>query len=485
MMKKTIRILSLVLVLLHCSGISPANEQTMDYLQVSGLIDLRTDFSDGAHTLEYIIELAETRGFDVLFLNEHDLLTVEYGLWPLRNIFKKRENRSSLLKNGVENYFNQIQTASIKFPETILIPGTESSPFYYWKGSLFKRNLTLCDYEKHLLTVGLEMEKDYEDLPIIHNKIISKFHVPVFSIGLFLLAIALYLGLFRKNRRKILRYSGILLVVFCFLLIVNNFFFKKFLYSPYQGYQGILPYQSLIDYVNSRGGIIFWNHPETKSGQGKLGPVFRETAPYPQVLSESIGYTGFAAIYAEGITITEPGGLWDQILLEYCEGKREKPIWGISTADFHEEGHAGEKLGNFPTVFLVKEKSKKNILDALKKGRMYASRGDVDLPRLRLREFYISDSKSSQRGVMGEEIQIVGTPEIHILISTDDPGEVNPLKVRLIRDGKLLKEFSGKTPLEINFLDEISKPGRKAYYRLDVRDSRNRIVVSNPIFVIF
>lgn len=484
-MTKKIRMFSFVLALLFFAGISPANGKTLDYLQVPGLIDLRTDFSDGAHRLEYIIELAKKRGFDVLFLNEHDLLTVEFGLWPLRNILKKRENRSSILKNGVENYLNQIQMTSIKFPETILIPGTESSPFYYWKGSLFKRNLTLCDYEKHLLVIGLEKERDYEDLPIIHNKIISKLQIPAFPIGLFLLAIALYLGFFRKNRRKILRFLGILMVVFCFLLIVNNFFFKKSLYSPYQGYQGIAPYQSLIDYVNSRGGIIFWNHPETKSGQAKLGPVFRETTPYPQVLSESIGYTGFAAIYAEGITITEPGGLWDQILLEYCEGKRERPIWGISTADFHEEGHAGEKLGNFPTVFLVKEKSKKNILDALKKGRMYASRGDVDLPRLKLREFYISDSKSSQRGVMGEEIQIVGTPEIHILLSTDEPGEVNPLKVRLIRDGKLLKEFSGETPLKINFLDEFTKPGRKVYYRLDVRDSRDRIVVSNPIFVIF
>lgn len=483
-MKKTIKIFSLVLTLLCIGGISPANGEILNYLQVPGLLDIRTNFSDGIHTLEYIIELAKKRGFEVLFLNDHDLMTVEYGLWPLRNIFKKKENRSSILKNGAENYLNQIQTASIKFPETILIPGAESSPFYFWKGSLFKRNLTLCDYEKHLLLVGLEKERDYENLPIIHNKIISKFHVPAFSIGVFLLAIALYLSLFKKKRRRILRYSGILLIVFCFLLIVNNFTLKKSFYSPYQGYQGIAPYQSLIDYVNSRGGFVFWNHPETKSGQGKLGPVFRETAPYPQVLTASKGYTGFAAIYAEGITITEPGGLWDKILLEYCEGKRERPIWGISTADFHEEGHAGEKLGNFPTVFLVKEKSKKNILDALKKGRMYAYRGDVDLPRLRLEDFSVSDSESIQRGVMGEEIRIKGFPVINILLSTENPEEVNPLKVRLVRDGKLLKEFFGETPLKINFQDEVSKPRRKTYYRLDVRDSRDRVVVSNPIFIV-
>jgi len=483
-MTKKIRFFFLVLTLLFFAGISHANGEKLDYLQIPGLIDLRTDFSDGAHPLEYVIELAKKRGFDVLFLNEHDLLAVEFGLWPLRNIIKKKENRSSLLKNGAEKYLDQIQTASIKSPEMILIPGVESSPFYYWKGSLINRNLTLSDYEKHLLIVGLEKESDYENLPISHNKVISKLHVPAFSIGVFLLAIALYLGLIRKNKRRIFRYSGILLIVFCFLLIANNFTLKKPLYSPYQGYQGIAPYQSLIDYVNSRDGLVFWNHPETKSGQGKLGPIFRETAPYSQVLSESRRYTGFAALYAEGITITEPGGLWDQILLEYCEEKRGKPIWGISTADFHEEGHAGEKLGNFPTVFLVKEKSKKSILDALNKGRMYAYRGDVDLPRLRLEEFSISDSESTQRGTMGEEIAIKGSPEIHIHISTENQEEVNPLKVRLVRDGKLLKEFSGETPLKINFLDEISKSGSKVYYRLDVRDSRDRIVVSNPIFIV-
>jgi len=484
-MTKKICVLSLVLTLFTIVGIIPANGEPQDYFQISGLIDLRTDFSDGSHSLEYVIKLAKKRGFNVLFLNEHDLQTVEFGLWPLRSIFKKKENRSSLLKNGVKSYLSQIQTASNQFPEMILIPGTESSPFYYWKGSLFKKNLTLCDYEKHLLIVGFEKEKDYEDLPIIHNKAVSKFHIPVFFLGLFFLAVALYFIVLRKKRRWIVRYSGILLVVFCFLLSVNNFISKKSLYSPYQGYQGIAPYQLLIDYVNSRGGLVFWNHPETKSGQQKLGPVFRETAPYPQVLSESKGYTGFAALYAEGITITEPGGLWDQILLEYCEGKREKPIWGISTADFHEEGHAGEKLGNFPTVFLVKKKSKEDILEASKKGRMYAYRGDVDLPRLRLEEFYISDSESSQKAVMGEEIQIISAPQIHILLSTDDPREVNPLKVRIVRDGKLLKEISGETPLKINFLDEISKSSRKIYYRLDARDSRDRLVVSNPIFVVF
>ena len=73
-------------------------------------------------------------------------------------------------------------------------------------------------------------------------------------------------------------------------------------------------------------------------------------------------------------TATEHGREWDRVLLEYCRGERNAPAWAISTADFHEEGGAGEELGNFPTVFLVKKKTKNEVLTALKEGRMYACR---------------------------------------------------------------------------------------------------------------
>ena len=67
--------------------------QEDDFVQVPGLIDLRTDFSDGAHSLEFLVELAEKRGFQVLFINDHDRKVLEYGIRPFQNILKK----SSLL----------------------------------------------------------------------------------------------------------------------------------------------------------------------------------------------------------------------------------------------------------------------------------------------------------------------------------------------------------------------------------------------------
>jgi hypothetical protein len=462
-----------------------ADDNIHDYIQLPGLIDLRTDFSDGDHTLEYLIKLAKKRGIDVLFINDHDRKVLEYGIRPFQNILRKKVEEPSINKRGPEDYLNMIDTASKKYPDMILIPGAESAPFYYWKGSYFKKNLTVCDWERHLLIVGLEEPKDYKELPILHNGYSTKYILSSISVGFFFFLALLILGLYMIKWKGIIRYSGITVSALALFLLINNHPFKNSPYDQYHGAQEIYPYQLLIDYVNSRGGMVFWNHPETKSGQGRLDPIFRDTPPYPQVLIESTNYTGFAALYGDSMTITEPGNIWDKVLIEYCSGQRANPAWGISSSDFHKEGGAGEKLGNFPTFFLVKRKTKEDILDALKKGRMYACRGYVDSARLILEDFSISDSETSQKVVMGEEIFSKSYPSINFRISTTVPEKGNSITVRLIRSGNLLETFSAEAPLRINFKDDFFEPGKKIYYRLDATDKKGRKLVSNPIFVKF
>jgi hypothetical protein len=464
---------------------SLADEDIHEYIQVAGLIDIHTDFSDGAHTLEFLIKLAKKRGIDVLFINDHDRKVLEYGIRPFQNILKKRVEEPSINKRGPENYLNMIESASKKYPDSILIPGAESAPFYYWRGSYFRKNLTVCDWERHLLIFGLDNPKDYEQLPILHNGYSTKYIRSSVSAGFILFSTLLIVGLVMIKWKGIIRYSGIAISVLALLLVINIHPFKSSPYDQYHGPQGISPYQLVVDYVNSRGGMVFWNHPETKSGKGKLGPISRDTPPYAQVLKESKNYSGFAALYGDSTTIIEPGDVWDEVLKEYCSGQRKNPPWGISSADFHKEGGAGEKLGNFPTFFLVKSKTKKDILDALKKGRMYACRGDVNSPSLILENFSVSDSKTQQKGGMGEEIFSKGYPRINARISTTDPEEKNSVMVRLIRSGNLLKTFSAETPLSINFIDDFIEPGKKIYYRLDAIDKKGRKLVTNPIFVQF
>jgi len=227
--------------------------------------------------------------------------------------------------------------------------------------------------------------------------------------------------------------------------------------------------------------MTFWTHPEATAGMNaKKGSITVNTPPHPEALLMTRDYTGFGAIYGTWITATEPGREWDMTLLEYCRGERDTPAWGISTADFHEEGEAGEELGNFPTVFLVKKKTKNEVLTALKEGRMYACRSSNNFRRFVLEDFAVSDSLSATRAIMGNTITLDDRPKIRIKISSSDK-ENYAINVRLIRSGKLINTFTGTTPFVVNFKDDYVKPEKQIYYRLDIPGT----LVSNPIFVKF
>ena len=450
-----------------------------DYLQVAGLIDLRTTFSDGDLDPESLVRLARKREFTVVFFNDHDRLAMEYGLFPLRNILKKRVELNSINKGGAENYLDRIRELQEIYPDMILIPGSETAPFYYWTGSYFKKNLTAHNHERRILTVGLEKAEDYQDLPIIHNGLSTRFTVNFIPI-VFIFFVPLFLGIFLLRWKGVYRISGIIISVLSILFIINTNPFRSSPFSQYRGDQGIAPYQLLIDYVDSKRGMTFWNYPETRSGKRRMGPIFVDTPPYPNVLEESKGYTGFAAIYGDTITVTEPGNIWDRILLAYCKGERDKPVWGIATAVFHKEGEAGEKLGNFPTVFFVHKKTKKQILEALKSGKMYACRGNY--PQVaKLDEFSVCSFQGEIKGISGDEVVLIGNPRIKISLSAGEPTK-NRVTVRLIRSGEVIESFEGELPMEIDFEDRFVKPGEKIYYRMDLRGYGT--LVSNPIFVL-
>ena len=448
------------------------------YLQVPGLIDLRTTFSDGDLTPDALVKLAKKRGFGAVIFNDHDLLVMEYGLFPFRNIFKRRVELPSINKNDAERYLESIRRVQQKNRDIVLIPGSETAPFYYWTGSYFKGNLTAHNHERRILTIGLNRAEDYESLPILHNGFsVNYVRMVLPFIAFYGIPLIMGLLLFRKGRRS--RIAGIALCVLALLAMVNTDPFRTSPYDPYHGDEGIGPYQTLIHDVHAKGGLTFWNYPETRSGTRKMGPIHVKTPPYPQVLAQSLDYTGFAAIYGDTVSITEPGRLWDRVLLEYCLGKRQRPVWGIATADFHKEKGAGEKLGNFPTVFLVPKKTKKDVFHAMKEGRMYACRGQYP-QRMVLDDFSVCSGTCDVKALSGEEILLAGDPHIHVFLSCIEPSEKQVI-VRLIRNGKRIETFMGPLPMEINYVDRELPRGQKGYYRVDVRGLG--ALVSNPIFV--
>jgi len=451
-----------------------------DYQQVPGLIDLRSTFSDGANSIESLVEMAKKRGFGIVIINDHDRLVMEYGVPPFRNVLRRRVELPSINTNGAKAYLDSIREVQKKYPDMIIIPGSETAAFYYWTGSYLKKNLTAHDHEKRILTIGMAKPGDYENLPIVHNGF-SNIYIGTAVPGIIIALISLALALPLIKWRGFYRIAGIIIAVLSVLCIINSNPFRNSPFDQYHGDQGMAPYRLLTDYVDSRGGLTFWNYPETKSGIRKLGPIQVNTPPYPEVLEESEGYTGFASLYGDNITVTEPGNVWDRVLVAYCEGTRNRPAWGISTADFHEEGGAGEKLGNFPTVFLLQEKSRKGVMDALKNGKMYAYQGDY-LQGVKLEEFSVSSPDSAKIGIAGDEITLKDSPRIRISLSAAKISE-RKVSVRLIRSGKLLETFEGTLPMQIDYQDGYFKPGEKVYYRMDMRGYGT--LVSNPIFVKF
>ena len=459
----------------------PAPARAADYIPLTGVIDVRTVFSDGDQTVEELTRLARSRDIDAVFFTDHDLLVMEYGLFPFEHVLRKRKSLNAIHSTGIEAYLSAIHMAARRYPDMVLIAGCESAPYYYWTGSYFSGDLTAHDHEKRLLAIGLERPEDYEEMPVLHNRGSFRYlksvapRLLVFA-GAFIIGVILF---FLEKRRRYQK-AGLLFAVVAALLAVNTHPFRSSPYDQYMGDLGIAPYQYYIDYVKSRGGMVFWNYPETRSGVRRMGPVQLDTRAYPNVLEEAAGYTGFAAIYGDTITITEPGKEWDRVLLAYCRGERRQPVWGISTADYHKESGAGGVLGNFSTVLLVEEKTTVGALKAMHAGRMYAARGRHP-QRLVLEEFTVSAEGKGDKAVLGEEITLMSAPEIRIAVSARMETD-QPVKVRLIRGGTVIADFKAPLPFSKTFTDASCPAGAKTFYRLDVRGPAG-VLLSNPVFV--
>lgn len=127
-MKNTLshRIIWIFLVLIISAGGFIQDVRASDYQQFAGLLDTRTTFSDGKYSIEELVLLARQRGFNVLFINDHDRMAMEYGLPPLRNILKKTVEQNSINKQGADKFIQAIREAEKKYPDMIIIPGSET-----------------------------------------------------------------------------------------------------------------------------------------------------------------------------------------------------------------------------------------------------------------------------------------------------------------------------------------------------------------------
>ncbi|MCK5305944.1 MAG: hypothetical protein KAJ66_02315 [Candidatus Omnitrophica bacterium] len=487
--------LILALVILGCfCGASSGRE----LIQAPAAIQLSSTVSDGKHTIPEIIKIAKQNGVKIVILTDCDFMRWQYGLWPLRKIIKKTVENNSVSNYGIKRYLKEIEEAQKRNPDLAIIPGVESAPFYYWSGSLFENNLKMHNWYKHMLVIGLEKAGDYRNLPSVSNNyglLLPFAFKDVWRLWPILILIA---GVLCFKRRKF-NYKdlrghtlgpcsrgwqavGIVVIMFSLLFLFNNFPFCRYKYDQYHGERGIGPYQNFIDYVNEKEGLTFWAHPEAEY-IGRRGDVDIETNEYADHLLQARDYTGFTVFYEGYEKIGCPGGIWDEVLKEYCQNKRKAPVWAIGGLCFDQIGSLDENIKNLRTIFLMPRLTKTAALKALREGRMYVVGGRREL---RLDKFIIKDSFSETEGTMGNEIDLKGKAVIELSghFLEGEAGGADRVKIKLIRNGIVIKTFETASPFDIEYEDDYFKEDEKIYYRLEINYSEG-ILVSNPVFLKF
>lgn len=66
---------------LHCMA---SSDPFTGYKAVPLLIDLRSTFSDGAHSIDELAEMAHSKGFKAILINDHDRSGLSCGIPPFR-----------------------------------------------------------------------------------------------------------------------------------------------------------------------------------------------------------------------------------------------------------------------------------------------------------------------------------------------------------------------------------------------------------------
>ncbi len=467
------------------------------YTLIPSVIHIHTTIGNGKQAPEEIVKIAKENGIKGVIFTDHDTMKWTYGVPPLRNIIQKVVDQNSILKYGAANYINTIEGLNKKYPDMLIIHGTEAIPFYYWQGSYFKNNLALVNGNKHIMVFGLETPSDYGSLPSVGNGFPGTFDIEsilkLWPVSFFLLGWWFIAFIKRNSSRKYNssheRRQSNLPAIICFfagtVFLVNNFPFETPLYDQYHGEQGVGPYQYLIDYANENNALTFWAHPEVEKAM-EIGKTKIVSSPYEKDLLNTFNYTGIA-IFSEGMRrVGLPGGIWDQILIEYCSGKRRKSVWAIGEVDYR--GH-GFSIAETQTVFLLEKKTKEEVLKALRTGKMYAAMGSAN--ELSLNSFVIEDIDSGKLAFMGDEITTTGRPRIRIVVTVDLSHESSEYKERsfnidLIRNGTVIKTFEADGSVDIVYDDDYYNPNEKIYYRLAIDTSYlSRGIVTNPIFVQF
>jgi len=482
---------------------------TSERQQLALAVHVHSTVSSGDLSLDQLVDRAKLDGLDGLILTENYELHIEYGLWPLRGLLRYGVDYPSVRRFGTAAYLRDVRALQEREPQFLLIPGVEVMPIYFWTGSLRQGDLTLRDTQKNLLLVGL-------DTPARLSAVLERGRAPWPPMTFWPLVLAgpavwlwrservveVRTRFFQLSRRRYRRPEAMLVAAAGLLLLSNNLVLAHRSVDPYGPDPGDAPAQRLIDAARAEGGLSFWSLPEAIDDHrylmadlaqqgGALGLVGRalswydgavavRTNPYPQSLAKTTGYAGFGAIYQNQVTATRPGGLWDDLLLAYLDGRRAEPVWGIGELAYHQEGPARKRFSDVQTVVLAGSRSVESVMSALRDGAFYARRRQPAWG-LVLEEFSLRGPETEAMSGQTAAVRPGGPVTVRVAVSASD-GRTEPVMVTVIRSGRVWQQFTAVTPFARQWADQAPPSGGRAYYRVEAGKGDQHLL-SNPLFV--
>ncbi len=487
-----------------------------DYYRLKTGIHFDSKVSGGSYTMGELAGIVDSYKLDAAIITDHDNMKVSYGISPFQNFLKLSVQENSIAKYGVEKYLQEIDQINRIFPNIVFIPGVEAVPFYFWEGSPMYNTLTLRNWHTHLLVFGFNTVDAFENIPSLPHGGLG-FKTPTGKVMKYISAnfmyfsmIALYFILFlvaffsiikrsrrrhdiahvSRRRRKKYRFSwkAFLIAALLGYILFTEFPFLPRKYDQYHGNPGGGPFQELINYVNKNQGMIFWAHPEVSHTEMRplKVPLMEhnikiETDAYPQMITETKDYTGFA-IFWEGMqAIGRPGGLWDIVLDEYSRGYRTKPVWAIGELDFEESNDLKQVIATNTFIF-AKEKSRSGVYDAIRSGRMYATRDYVG-NNIFLDDFSAYDMATERSAFIGETLLMSSPPvAIHIKLHAIDKNN-RATTVFLYKNKDLVKTYRIQNMVDEWYVDQSQLNDIMDYYRVLVGSQDYQTLATNPIFI--
>ena len=461
---------------------------------------VHSDISTGGQSLDQIAEQARRMGIDAVVFSENLSLRYEYGLFPFRGMIRRTVTLPSVVEYGIERYLSAIKEAQARHPDLLLVPGVEVTPHYYWTGSLPDRNLTMHNGQKNLLVFGLTKAEDLAALPVPGNRGYSRYGWrtlgQVWPAAVLLYAVWLWPRKWVREVRvgvttmRVVKHAHVpagLLAAGSAVLLWLAWPFDAPRFSFYDDRLGERPYQLLIDETVRRGGLAVWSMPEAVDFSvhpyGPLGKVTVKTDPYPASLLATTGYAGFGGVYQEGRRMTEPGALWDQLLLQYLAGLRPAPPVAFGEIAYHQTGQSGMELNQVLNIVTVRERTVAGLVEAMREGRLYAL-GQAGRPYgLRLDTFRVETQDGTRAAAMGQPfLRAADPPAVRVAVTATDR-DTHQVRVTVVRSGQVIARLSGTTPFQQRVVDESLAAGAGAFYRVDVQGEGVKEILSNPIFV--